>query len=153
MPTPTFVFESVQEGMIERAFPQWKDVYSVCTCGYVQMNLPKDTDEFHNETCGMSVRWQWAPLPYKAITGEITPITHSLVHYYLRTANQTSLRCSYCADAPDSPVHAKCKATWATFPEEVGIPEPRMNHTNTICYEPPMGPEEPYCEAHWLDMK
>lgn len=148
-----FVFDSVQESMVRNAYPDWVDAYHVCKCGYVSHFLPQDSDLPHDELCRAGTRWQWRPLAYDHTNGEVTTFNHNLVHYYVREPGQSSLRCSYCADAPHSPIHIRCTATYPIMYVEGGVGYPNMNQSETKCFELPMSPTEEFCEAHWLDTK
>lgn len=104
----TFIDETTQEGMIRFHYPDFAGLYALCACGYRSMNLPSDNDLFHDEICTERWSWHWNPLRTADCTGELRGMLHHPVHIYGRQPGQTSLRCSYCADAPTSSIHATC---------------------------------------------
>jgi len=145
----TFVFEDVQRSMVERGFNGWGDVYRVCRCGYIEENIPRDSDHHHDELCDERPSWQWAPLRYTELTGALTEFLKDLVHYYYVDSSQSSLRCSYCAHAPNDTIHATCKATWDSFYEIEDLDgSPHMNQSRTKCYELANSSIDPYCRYH-----
>lgn len=149
------LFSAVQESMVKSAMPEWEGIADVCSCGFKTHDVYRMVDQLHAENCTKRPVWKRVELTIKEVTGRIATVgfLKHLKHYYRRSPYQTSLRCSSCADAPTSPVHVTCEANWPVselVEQDMGR-EPNM--TSRGCWEPAMGPEEPYCEFHWLDLK
>jgi len=151
MKYPVYVNDSYQASMMDQ---NYRDTYAICSCGYIEANKSTDFD-CHNETCQEKVAWQWRPLSYDYLTDQTTKIMHTPIHYYYKVQWQTSLRCSFCARAPKDTVHVTCRANWpiSPFTEVTTLIEPNMNSDYSQCFSVAMGPDEIFCEAHWLDMK
>lgn len=104
-----FVSDTSQDAMIRNNFPSFEGVYALCGCGYREMDVPQDSDEGHFAACDvMTTTWKWHPLKEADCTPEYAGMLKDRVHYYFRDERQTSLRCSYCADAPTSTIHVTC---------------------------------------------
>lgn len=147
---------NLQTRMIAMNWPGNETLYTLCTCGFRLLDEGTDymAEEFHNEICERRTSWQWISMPASAVVpDEFNGMFKFPVHYYYAMPGQTSLRCSFCADAPTSPLHKNCSATWPVSYVEEGLGEPNMNSSQTRCFELAMSSSEEYCEHHWLDLK
>lgn len=146
------VFDSVQEAMIRSSLTGWEGLYAVCRCGYEIHDIDRHEDEIHAELCEEPLVWHWAPLKVADTTGQLTPITKDLVHFFHIEQGQTSLRCSYCAHARSDVIHARCTANWYTEYDAYTEEGPQMNIGWTQCYELATDTKNQLCSYHARDV-